>query len=123
MKIPDKEKVARAWVAEFSRPEPASDRAGMSEADEMFFYAAYRKPEICWELVLRVLALTDNVHALTALAGGPLEELLSQHGHALIERVETLAQQDERFRRLLRGVYRGSIKADVWERIVRLQQP
>ena len=54
---------------------------------------------------------------LANLAAGPLEDLLAQHGERFIERVETLARQEPRFRFTLQMVWRNAISAPVWARL------
>jgi len=51
------------------------------------------------------------------LAAGPLEDLLSSFGPDYIDRVETLARDDGRFKLLLGGVWRLGMTDDVWGRM------
>lgn len=58
----------------------------------------------------------DHVRAL--LAAGPLEDLLSFHGPAVIADVERLARQSAVFRSTLQGVWRFTMSDEIWERVV-----
>jgi hypothetical protein len=55
------------------------------------------------------------------LAAGPLEDLLSRHGAAIIDTVELEARQRKKFRELLSGVWRNVIADEVWDRVLRLR--
>ena len=74
-------------------------------------------PERCWSIILRIFALDRSDHLLANLAAGPLEDLLAAHGERFIERVETLALQEPRFRFTTQMVWRNSISAPVWARL------
>src|SRR5688572_8214873 len=72
-------------------------------------------PEIVWEAIrtLGRQTLTENQAAL--LAAGPLEDLLADCGDVFIGRVEAEARVHAKFRYLLGGVWRSSIRQDVWD--------
>lgn len=77
-------------------------------------------PELCWATILHILAVIgpDVSNRLFAvLAAGPLEDLLSNHGQALIDRVEAQARSNPSFALLLGGVWESSIDEDVWARM------
>ncbi|MGV3774259.1 MAG: DUF6869 domain-containing protein [Verrucomicrobiales bacterium] len=61
------------------------------------------------------MSLSNSQKAL--LAAGPVESLLSCHGAALIERVETMAKANPTFNYLLGGVWQGSMPKQIWRRI------
>lgn len=51
------------------------------------------------------------------LAAGPLEDLLSDHGAELIEKVETEARRNPSFNLLLGGVWEGGMTKEIWGRV------
>lgn len=56
-------------------------------------------------------------HLMQVLAAGPLENLLSDHGPTVIERIESLAKADASFNLLLGGVWQQGMADDVWKRV------
>ncbi len=73
-----------------------------------------------WALILDLVerapdALIGNV------AAGPLEHAVVEHGPALIDRIETEAASDPRFRRALGSIWleHGELPPDVLNRLVR----
>jgi hypothetical protein len=81
------------------------------------------EPERAWPLIceiIRRIAPADE-DILAYVAAGPLENLLAQHPHTVIERVEILASNDAHFRRALSGVWGWNrIPPDVRARLERL---
>lgn len=70
------------------------------------------------KLALRLLSdEADNELLLACLAAGPLEDLLAYQGETIIDAVEAEAGRNEKFRALLRGVWRNSMTSDVWARV------
>lgn len=59
-------------------------------------------PDGLIDLILEILKIETNPVLLSALATGPLEEVISL---ATIDRIEREARADDRFRELLRGVW------------------
>src|SRR5438309_5144484 len=53
-----------------------------------------------WRILLRLAQQSPDEKFEAILAAGPLENLLSQHGPAFIERVEQQAASDPRFNHL-----------------------
>lgn len=70
-----------------------------------------------FEVILAILAATDDAEVLANLAAGPLEDLLSLHGPDSIGAVEDTARVDARFRQLLWGIWPGRMAQDVWTRV------
>ena len=60
----------------------------------------------------------DPAHpTFKGLAAGALEDLLSEHGDELIEKVETEARRNPQFNLLLGGVWQGGMSSEIWRRI------
>jgi hypothetical protein len=90
-------------------------------ADDEFDDLVRREPEEAWKGVLGVLGATSDELTLSTLAAGPLEDLISRHGHAFIARIEEAAARDSKFKELLHGVWRTGEPA-IWERVVRARE-
>jgi hypothetical protein len=78
------------------------------------------QPELAWLAILEVLSIIGadiKDRRFAVLAAGPLEDLLSEHGKLMIDRVETEARRNPDFALLLGGVWRNDIEAEVWERM------
>lgn len=75
------------------------------------------KPFDALAVILEILKISDEKRIVANLAAGPLEDLLVEHGKAVIDRVIVLAESDPKFRDLLQGVWGNSIDEGVWERI------
>ena len=58
-----------------------------------------------WQIVVEVLACASDDETLGYVAAGALEDLICAHPHAMIDRVETRARQDTRFRKAVRRVW------------------
>jgi hypothetical protein len=70
--------------------------------------------------ILEALGRMDadpSQQAFQVLAAGPLEDLLADHGAAIIVRVEEEARRNPRFNLLLGGVWRNSMTHDIWQRV------
>lgn len=87
--------------------------AFMEPADE-----ARSNPEKAWQYIL--FAAVDPrclPKHLGAMAAGALEDLLSYHGDAFIDRVEEREKSDPRFAFMLGGVWRFEMTEDIWARV------
>jgi hypothetical protein len=71
-------------------------------------------PEHGWQAILTAL---QDPGIQPYLAAGPLEDLLSHHGAAFIERVEAEAKPSARFAWLLGGVWQHKMSDVVWAHV------
>jgi hypothetical protein len=78
---------------------------------------AQEEPDTAWLLILEILARTTDDHVMGNLAAGPLEDLITYHGAAVIERVELESRRNPRFRKLLGGVWRNDTPPEIWSRV------
>jgi hypothetical protein len=79
--------------------------------------AAREDPEAAWCAILNLLERDLTDEQISLLAAGPLEDLLSEHGAAFIDRVEQEVSANKRFDHLLGGVWRLTMIDDVWNRV------
>ena len=91
-------------------------------ASQTLTYLIEERPDEAW---VRILALIDQAktESLGYIGAGPLEDILSRHGHAMLERVEAAVAVDARFASCLASVwgdtrFEPSIFTDV-QRIIR----
>jgi hypothetical protein len=85
---------------------------------EISLYDAVREsPESAWLAIVELSRQPLSSKQISALAGGPLENLLAYHGAVFIDRIEKEARVYRAFRHLLGGVWRSSISEQVWKRV------
>jgi hypothetical protein len=101
-------------------------RAGKPVHDLLWAHAVLdeicdKDPSVCLRLIGLILDRDSSDVIMGNLAAGPLEDLLSRHGAAIIDTVELEARQRKKFRELLSGVWRNVIADDVWDRVLRLR--
>lgn len=114
----DTEMLLTAWIALHE-----TGRSGALNSDPNFWAfealnnLCSEQPEICWKVILAILARTSLDRVLANLAAGPLEDLLAQHGPEYIEIIETQARRDSDFRKLLGGVWQNSMTEEIWSRV------
>jgi hypothetical protein len=82
-----------------------------------------RNPTECLRIISLILARDPSDVIAGNLAAGPLEDLLSRWGPAVIEAVEAEARSVPQFRKMLGGLWRNVIREDVWDRIQALRIP
>lgn len=75
-------------------------------------------PDEAWTFVREALAAAETVWQVVMLAAGPLEDLIAEHGAAVIDRIEREARHSARFRFALTGVWpQGNGETPVWARV------
>ena len=112
------ENIAASWIERCSDIEKFDDRVP-------FLLFAEDKPELCFELILRILPLIPHDsknEPFLCLSAGPFEEMMGLHGERFIDRVEHLAAQDPAFKLLLQNVWRHGMTDAVWERLCKCRQ-
>jgi len=82
-----------------------------------------RSPAECLRMILRILERDSSDFIAGNLAAGPLEDLLTRHGPAIVDAIESAALSKPRFREILGGIWRNLIREDVWDRIQALRLP
>ena len=90
-------------------------------AEEVAGWTFSLPAEAQWPLVLAMVRLAPDDHALSHVACGPLEGLLGGHGEAFIGRVEAEAARDPWFARTLTGVWQHGMSDEVFARVRAIQ--
>jgi hypothetical protein len=111
----DRERIVREYI-EYGE---AVGEVAWGWASERMYHIIDGAPEVAWELVTTLIDRAPSDESLGFFAAGPLEDLLSQHGPALIDCVEARAPHDPRFRRALGMLRRLRMTDDVWQRVRR----
>jgi hypothetical protein len=116
------------YIKRFAADSPSSLSLGKDE-DEPTFWAyseladlVHKKPSEAFDVVLGILASTDDENVLNNLAAGPLEELIQFHGPSVIESIEREAFRNPKFIALLQGVWKAGSE-EIWRRIETLMAP
>ncbi len=116
---PDVESLATCWIRYWSTGGPntpeASEPFEWAEADLCDLECS--DPEKLWAVIVQIFEDPESEPHLDVLAAGPLENLLSAHGAAFIDRVEARARQDPGFARLLDRVCVSMIDNDIVTRM------
>ena len=112
------EKLADEWIE-------ARTTHGSLENSVLDWELPFSNPEVCLKVIVRVLekidTTTDN-DIFGILAAGPLEDLLTENGEAVVDRVETLARRNPEFRKLLNGIYDSDVKETVKSKLSRYME-
>jgi hypothetical protein len=108
-----------AWIAFYLEPEKAPEKKenwwAVEHVMEWMFPQA--EPDRLWQFITLAYKRDMPDIAVASLAAGPLEDLLAHHGPDYIDRIETLARQDPKFRHLLGGVWKNAMTEDIWQRV------
>ena len=80
-----------------------------------------RPPEYQWAFIMAAMEIAETKDSLVAIAAGPVEHLLANHGDAYIDAVEVEARSSPKFGRMLNGVWKNAMSDAIWARIQALQ--
>lgn len=121
-------KLVATYIERFAADSPNSRTQG-EDVDEPTFWAyeevadlVQKKPVEAFDMVLEILASTDDESVLFNLAAGPLEELIQFHGPLVIDSIEREAAKNPKFITLMQGVWVAGTP-EVWARIVAFMPP
>jgi hypothetical protein len=110
--LPEHERIVRGWF-EYEETFWAWERVqDLVEND----------PEVAWRALVLAIQQADE-GALEAIGAGPLEDLLSKHGSAFIERIEARARTDSGLREALSAMWQSEMSDDLWQRVQQLVEP
>jgi hypothetical protein len=114
--------IAYAWVDLHRLPEDSPGRQGKFWSFDRLWELVHDDPEAAWKII-QIIRQEGSDLILSNLAAGPLEDLLVTHGDQFIDRVETLAEHDAQFRRLLAATWQNSMPPGLWKRIKAVAGP
>jgi hypothetical protein len=113
--------IAEGWIRAWSGTKPPAVGPGVSESC-LDWELPREDPVLCLESIIKVLGRIDGStpnRLLSVLAAGPLEDLLAENGHVVVEQVEVLAGRSPEFRLLLNGVWDSAIKPEVLSKLAK----
>ena len=84
---------------------------------DLMFDLVRDHPDLAFDAICATLERCTAPQQVAMLAAGPLEDLLTEHGPAWIDRIEAEAATSPRFRYALTGVWKNEIKPLVWARV------
>lgn len=117
LSIPDLLDAWLQWAEWVGDPERREDEGknllGWSEFD----WVVQEHPEHAWLAILAAVEHPRLGPHLGTLAAGPMEDLLSLHGVAFIDRVEAAAATNPKIARLLGGVWKHETTDAIWSRV------
>jgi hypothetical protein len=108
--------LADAWIRYWQAPEDSAERGDFDLAMK-FHDIEYHQPEILWAMIVAIHSRDQSIHIKQVLSAGPLENLLALHGEGFIDLVESEAQRDPSFAKLLGGVWKNRMSEEVWQRV------
>ena len=113
--------IAEEWIRAWSGTKPPAVGPGVSESC-LDWELPREDPVLCLESIIKVLGLIGGSspnRLLSVLAAGPLEDLLAENGHVVVEQVEVLARRSPEFRLLLNGVWDSTINPGVLSKLAK----
>ena len=115
-----KEEVISAYFAHCQdRDDERYAWAGTTMAGVSFYANDFQ----LWSLILELIERAPNDDkALQDIAAGSLEGFLGRFDDKMIDRVEQEAFRDEKFRRVLSGVWKHGMSDTTWNRIRAIQE-
>jgi hypothetical protein len=122
---PSSAELAADWIA--SRRDDADDTSGHL-AQFLLVDFPQDEPDLTWDTIRLVLkgyleadfyadTLTEAQTVCGVLAAGPVEDLLSFHGHRFIDKFEDEARRDRRMAWVLGGALRFQMTDEIWNRV------
>jgi hypothetical protein len=108
---------AESWIAFMKAPENSEEYKALFWVIDRSYDLMYEEPNEIWRLILKVLSLNNSNEIQEILSAGLLEDLLSKHGAAMIDRIEKEAKSNPLFANLLGGVWQNSMTDEVWARV------
>ncbi|WP_420843172.1 DUF6869 domain-containing protein [Geothrix oryzisoli] len=106
-----------AWLQRPDQPFDPEDSESFTSAFDIVFEMMRTSPDSGWSFIVEASNRELTPSRASRLAAGPLEDLLTHHGLAIINQVEQQALASPAFRNLLSGVWQGSMPNDLWQRI------
>lgn len=122
---PTPAELAADWIA--SRRGESDGMAGHL-AQFLLFDFPQEEPDLTWDTIQLVVSSysEEDLYAETkteaqtvcgVLAAGPVEDLLSHHGHRFIEKFEDEARRDRRMAWTLGGTWQSTMADEIWNRV------
>lgn len=114
-------KIAEAWIVMHHQKE--DERGQNFWAFDALVDLSNDDPESCWKVIHLIRQLDGSDTILANLAAGPLEDLLVYHGNDFIDRIESFAEKDQQFKKLLGAVWQRDMPDNIWKRVKAVAAP
>ena len=114
-------KIAEAWIAMHHQKE--DERGKNFWAFDALVDLCNDDAESCWNVIHLIRQIDGSDNILSNLAAGPLEDLLVRHGSDFIDRIESLAEHDMQFKKVLGAVWQRDMPDAIWKRIKAVAAP
>ena len=89
----------------------------LSSSSEALNDLIQTSPELALEIILRILELDQTPQIIGNLSAGPLEDFLVYNGEKYIDEIQQIAMRNQKFAKLLGGVWQNQISNTVWVKI------
>lgn len=106
-----------AYISVYDSDDSLDEEHPCYWAIEKFADLEADSPELCWQVIRKIVERQPVHRVLANLAAGPLEELVELHGPQYIDRIEKEAQSNSDFRVLLRELWETTNES-IWSRIL-----
>jgi hypothetical protein len=120
METPSPEDVASRWIEKWNVD--VREHTGGTDGFDLDFELPIKHPRLCLDAILLILDCIPSDPAnrhFQVLAAGPLENLLTRHGPAMVDEIDVLARRSPTFRLLLNGVWTSRVDSAVVERLAK----
>jgi hypothetical protein len=116
--------LAKGWIAEHSTENLDKNAVDTDGAyfDKLVDLIYGWRPDLgdhqtAWQIILRMIELTNEEITIANIAAGPLESLIAQHGPQYLDSIRTQARNDPRFLLILKGVWKNQSSNEIWMEI------
>jgi hypothetical protein len=107
MNAPDVSKIAVAWLRAHEAMWSHHELLRLSHED----------PLVAWKIIESMVSRADDIETLKMLGVGPIEDLLSNNGEAVIAEVEHFAEREPKFIDALEAAWKSTIPDEVWAKV------
>ena len=111
-----------SWIAYQRAAAGSPEQEIHAWAFDAFWDIAWESPSLCLQLCEDTLTCELDDLTRAVLAAGPLEDALAEHGPAIIEEVERRAARNPQSRHLLGGVWRTTMRDEIWARVCKARE-
>ena len=101
-------------------PEDSDEYTVHSWAERKLSELARVDPNLCLDLIMAILGRDKTDRVVANLAAGALEEMMSENGEKMFDRVAKLSTENADFKKLLGGVWQGDMSDTFWNRFQKL---
>jgi hypothetical protein len=113
----DRQNLIHNWI-EFQR----TGKPELEWSNDDLIDLANENPEAAWERIIQIIDLEASEQIITSLAGGPMEDLLAEHGTKFLNRIEALSGNNLVFARLIKQIWIDELPTEVKNRIGAIQK-